>query len=84
MTKKIDKFGNGWNISNPDCSNIFSDLNIPYIPLYCKKITISTNFFLIFIYLRRGGNLKQKLSDDEKIDKNHFKILKCKIDIKSV
>ena len=49
-----------------------------------QKITISTNFLGIFIHLRRGGSLKYKLSDNEKIVKNIFKILKCKIDIKSV
>jgi hypothetical protein len=34
--------------------------------------------------LRCGGNLKLKISDDEKIDKNNPKFLKCKIDIKSI
>jgi hypothetical protein len=42
----------------PFVTTIFSDLNIPYIPLHCGKITISTNFLRIFIYLRYGGNLK--------------------------
>ena len=32
-----------------------------------QKITVLTNFPLIFIHLRRGGNLKLKLPDDEKI-----------------
>jgi hypothetical protein len=57
-------------------------------PLYtdciAKKIAISENFPWNYIHLRRGGDLKQKLSDDEKIDKNNPKFLKCKIDIKSV
>jgi hypothetical protein len=54
------------------------------MPLHCKKVTISANFLLIFINLRCGGNLKFKLSDDEKIDKKNPKYLKCKIDIESV
>ena len=49
-----------------------------------QKIKISTNFLLILIHLRCGGDLKQNLSDDEKIDENNPKILKCKIDIESV
>jgi hypothetical protein len=65
-------------------STISTNLNIPYIPLQCKKITISTNFLWVFIHVRRGGSLKLKLPDDEKIDKNDPKILKCKIDNKSI
>ena len=56
----------------------------PLHTIALQKITIWTNFLLIFIHLRRGGNLKQKLSDDKKIDENHPIFLKCKIDIKNV
>jgi hypothetical protein len=49
-----------------------------------QKITISTNFLPIFIHLSFGGDLNSNFPDDEKIDKNNPKFLKCKIDIRSV